>query len=56
MLSCSQGCTLSLYSVEGLDDNRSGGVIDIDRKDTSPQRWGTWEYNNTKYQPSLYHN
>lgn len=33
-----------------------GGGIDIDRKDTSPQRGGTWEYDNTKYQPPLYHN
>jgi hypothetical protein len=31
-----------------------GGGIDIDRKDTSPQRGGTWEYDNTKYQPPLY--
>ena len=33
-----------------------GGGIDIDRKDTSPQRGGTWKYDNTKYQPPLYHN
>lgn len=32
------------------------GGTDIDRKDTSPQRGGTWEYDNTKYQPPLYHN
>jgi hypothetical protein len=34
----------------------TGGGIDIARKDTSPQRGGTWEYDNTKYQPPLYHN
>ena len=34
----------------------TGGGIDIARKDTSPQRGGTWEYDHTKYQPPLYHN
>ena len=32
---------------------KSGGGIDIDRKDTFPQRGETKEYDNTSYQPPL---
>lgn len=35
---------------------KSGGGIDIDRKDTFPQRWETKEYDNTSYQPPLAYN
>ena len=35
---------------------KSGGGIDIDRKDTFPQRGETKEYDNTSYQPPLAYN
>jgi len=51
--------TASVHSLPTIAQTQCygiGGGIDIDRKDNSPQRGGTWEYDNTKYQPPLYHN